>query len=116
MLNRTLIIVKAKQPLLDWYRSLPDSEDENTTLEDLNHDATAYLLPEADYEDEIEELLQHYYPDIFADELLSWWTKEDDWPEDRPYEMFKEWFHVEYHTEIRDKVGEPFVDDDMDYE
>jgi hypothetical protein len=46
MANRSILIVRTKQPVLDWLRSLPDPEDETTTLEFINDDAPAYLLPE----------------------------------------------------------------------
>ena len=47
MINRCILIVKAKQPFLLWLQSLPDPA--NLTLQQINEDSTAYLLPA--YED-----------------------------------------------------------------
>jgi hypothetical protein len=45
-INRSLIILKPKQPFLAWIRTL-DDEDQDLTLEELAEDSTAYLIPEA---------------------------------------------------------------------
>ena len=58
MLNRSVLIVKAKQPFLNWLRSLSDPAD--ITLEQLNQDNTAYLLPDYTYDTEQEEILRNY--------------------------------------------------------
>ena len=43
MINRSIVIVKAKQPFQLWLQSLPDPA--NLTLQQINEDSTAYLLP-----------------------------------------------------------------------
>jgi hypothetical protein len=114
MLNRTVIIIKAKQPFLDWYLSLTDPNKHQATLEELNLDAAAYLIPECDDDDQVEKLLKHHYQDIFDAELLGWWTRKEDWPQKRTYKMFRNWFDIEFHTEIRDLSDEPLEDDGFD--
>jgi hypothetical protein len=44
MLNRSLVIVRAKEPFRGWLLSLPDSCEE--TIEEINEDSSVYLLPE----------------------------------------------------------------------
>jgi hypothetical protein len=44
-INRSLVMLKPKQPFLDWARSL-DDEDEDLTLDQLAEDSTAYLIQE----------------------------------------------------------------------
>lgn len=49
-INRSLVILKPKQPFLDWTRTLED-EDKDLTLEQLAEDSIAYLIPELWAED-----------------------------------------------------------------
>jgi len=44
-INRSLIILRPKQPFLDWACSL-DDDSNDLTIENLNEDSTAYLIPE----------------------------------------------------------------------
>ena len=43
-INRSLLVVRAKEPFLHWVNSLPDPAD--VTLEEVNSDQSAFLLPE----------------------------------------------------------------------
>jgi len=106
MLNRSIIIIKAKKPFLDWLRSLPDP-DNRTTLDEINFDNTTYLLPEYDMDGEREPILKKYYGAIFEDQLAEWWTDSTHWPNHRNFATFKEWFDIEFHSLILDLVDLP---------
>jgi hypothetical protein len=56
-INRSLIILRPKQPFLDWARSL-DDESKDITLESLNEDSTAYLISEIWQDSDQEEFLK----------------------------------------------------------
>ena len=102
MLNRSALIVKVKQPFLDWLRSLPDPAD--TTLDQINRDNPAYLLPDYVYDSDQEDILAHYFDLIFEEQLAGWWRVEKDWPSHRDLDTFKKWFDVEFHSAIFDLV------------
>lgn len=104
-INRSLVTVRVREPFVKWLESLPDPLD--LTIEEINEDCTAYLLPEYAYEDDTEELLEVYYDMIFDDQLTSWWEDPKDWPEERTLEVFDEWFDVEFHSMVIDCVDEP---------
>jgi hypothetical protein len=110
MLNRSALIVKAKQPFLKWLCSLPDPA--KVTLKELNWDSTLYLLPEYTFESEEEEILAHYFDLIFEEELSGWWTNEADWPADRGLDTFKKWFDFEFQSMIVDIVDAPLTDEE----
>jgi hypothetical protein len=42
--NRSVIVVRAKEPFLQWLNSLPDPG--KFTLDEVNQDSTTFLLPE----------------------------------------------------------------------
>lgn len=103
MLNRSIIIIKAKEPFLRWLSSLPEPEN-NISLDEINYDNSVYLLPEYEMDDEREDILADYYDIIFEDQLADWWTDSAIWPKTRDLSTFKEWFDIEFHSLILDLV------------
>lgn len=65
MLNRSIIIIKAKEPFLSWLSSLPEPEND-ISLDEINCDNSVYLLPEYEMDDEREDILADYYDLILA--------------------------------------------------
>lgn len=107
MINRCILIVKAKQPFLLWLQSLPDPA--NLTLQQINRDNAAYLLPEYEDDDDRKKLLRRYSSLIFEEQLSSWWRDEADWPAQRDMKTFTQWFDVEFHSVVLDLVNKPLL-------
>lgn len=105
-----MIIIKAKEPFLNWLSSLPEPEN-NITLDEIDFDNTAYLLPAYDMDQEREEILADYYDIIFEDQLADWCTDSANWPKIRDLSTFKEWFNIEFHSLVLDLVGLPLEDE-----
>jgi hypothetical protein len=51
MLNRSAIVVKPRQPFLDWLHTA-DPTSHRLTLRDLTREPTIYLIPECDTEED----------------------------------------------------------------
>jgi hypothetical protein len=69
------------------------------------------LLPEyADNRDR-GEILREFYEVIFEEELLGWWTDGQPHPSDRTFQMFQEWFDVEFHSMVVDLLEEEIESD-----
>ena len=109
MLNRSVLIVKAKDPFRQWVNSLPDPD--SVTLEELNEDTTAYLVPEYDDDSQRDRILKKVFKDIFEEQLDGWWTDEKDWPVKRDMRTFKQWFDVEFHSVVIDLVDDVLIDE-----
>lgn len=98
-INRTAIIIKPRQPFLDWCSKLyPDDLDE------MNNTNT-YLIRE-DVED-VESWLKKKYDKLFTIELESWHTNKKEWPQKRNYKMFKEWFQIDLSNMVYDLENSP---------
>lgn len=82
------------------------------TLEQVNDEPQIYLLPQYDMVDEQEELLIDCSEHLFANQLAGWWTDVSDWPSNRNFKTFNQWFDVEFHSVIEDLVKTPLIDDD----
>ncbi len=91
-INRTAVIVKPKQPYVDWANSF---EDGGPNLEETRKEGTAYLIREFDYVDQMVKHIEKNYAIIFENELFGWITDPEVWPKKRTLKMFKEWFEVE---------------------
>lgn len=106
--NRSVAIIKPKQPFVDWANQLPDAKSK-VSLDDLNRDCLAILIPEYDTDEEAEEYINEIYDDIFEEELFCWCTEESWWPQSRTHEMFWQWFEVDLHSIVMDPYMDPIV-------
>ena len=108
MINRAVLIVRPKQPYLDWAASLDDSG----VLPDPHGEQTAYLIPSFETDEEALQILKGAYAEIFERELLGWHTDEVAWPQKRTFAMFKKWFTIELHSVVEDLDHEEDLYDD----
>ena len=100
-INRSIAIIRPKQPFVDWANQLPDAELKSS-LDDFKTDCLAILIPDYDTDEEAEGYINEIYEDIFIEELYGWCTEEAWFPQDRTNEMFWEWFEVEVHSIVMD--------------
>lgn len=109
-INRTAVVIRLKQPFIDWLNSFPD-EDSDNTLETASSENMTFLIPEFFGPDESLSYVKKRYSQIFECELLGWCTDEELWPGKRNWKMFQEWFSVEINSEVLD-----LLDDDIEKE
>lgn len=95
MLNRSAISVRLRQPFVDWINSLEDSAGEQVSLEEVNQEATTYLIPELEDEEALNDLIAERYLDLLENELFSWEEDENLWPEDMDRALFDEFVEIE---------------------
>ena len=108
MLNRGVLIVRPKQPYLDWAAGLDDSG----IVPDVDGEQTVYLVPSFEDDDEAWEIIEQVYVEVFERELYGWHTDESAWPQCRTFQLFLEWFELEFHSVVEDLGDEAFMDDD----
>jgi len=125
-INRAVVILRYKQPYIDWVRRVgPDPI--KLTLEDANDDSEAFLVPT--YESPVDAIdctedavkwVEKRWRMFFEHILGSWIIDESEWPRQRTLKMFREWFDVEYRSMVWDLCHEPLRieewDDEMDDE
>ena len=106
--NRSVVVIKPKQPLLDWLNTLPfDQEDAPLTLENLRQDCNALLVPPVEDFADCRDFIRQHWRDIFEAELADWDQDESVWPEKRTPNLFQQWFEVEIHSVLTDLVTAP---------
>src|SRR5215831_10749024 len=100
-INRSALIVTAKQPSVDWLHTV-DPASKDIGLAEIKHEPTVYLVPTLETQDEFMEWPGEYCDIIFAEALDGWWTDEGSWPPDRGITLFQEWFQCRLHSMVFD--------------
>ncbi|MBT8244462.1 MAG: hypothetical protein HKP48_07390 [Winogradskyella sp.] len=100
-INRSAIIVKPKQPFIDWHNSLyPDSKMDEIDID-------IYLVD--DSINDLEKWLKKKFDKLFTMVLYDWHTNKKEWPQRRNYKMFKQWFRVEISETVYDLEKRPIL-------
>jgi hypothetical protein len=114
MLNRAALILRYKQPFVDWINAADPSPTSRTlTLAEVNQEHTVYLVDVED-EDELTEWLTRHHKELLEEELNGWYTDPALWPRDRSLKMLKEWCSFELHTVVVDTGESPLEDDELE--
>lgn len=93
LLNRSAIVIRAKQPMADWVARV--APDEETDLATLRMEGTVYLIDEVEEESGFVQALGRSWRAIFENELAAWDEFGDDWPDKRDQMMFEQWFEAD---------------------
>ncbi|MGD8770387.1 MAG: hypothetical protein PVJ20_11230 [Desulfobacterales bacterium] len=67
-INRSVAIIRPKQPFVDWANSITD-EDEQYSIHSFNTDCSVILLPEYDSDEDAEAFIKDIFQDVFEIEL-----------------------------------------------
>ena len=111
-INRTAVIIKPKQPFVDWLNSIPD-EEVVFTLERVSEDNITFLIPPYESPDESLAYIKKIYSYLFEFELFGWYTDKKLWPKKRTWKMFQDWFEVEINSEVFDLVDGDIEKEEM---
>jgi hypothetical protein len=106
LINRGVVIVKPKPPFLEWVNSDPTLSPP-VSMEYLQEDCTAILVPDLNSEEEALDYLADLKPLLFEMELEDWNRDPTTWPAKRTNELFDAWFELEVHSMVWDSVGAP---------
>jgi hypothetical protein len=114
MINRAALILRYKQPAIDWINEVdPHDDGPKIVLEDVNRERTVYLIPDraADDDETVRNWIEFNYKELMENELGGWYTDESLLPKSFSLEMFDDWFHAECHSMIIDTSDDPIVDE-----
>lgn len=107
-LNRSVLVVKPKQPFLDWLHAA-DPTSHRLTLQELVREPAIYLIPECDTNEEVVEVLRERCEDIFDEQLAGWFADTTTWPADRSFDVFCHWFDYQHHSMLIDLCDQPLI-------
>jgi hypothetical protein len=112
VINRAALILRYKQPFVDWINAAdPSPASHLVTLDEVNSERTVYLI-EVEDEPELASWLKRHYSEIFDEELFGWYMDPKLWPEDRSLKRLKEWCRFELNTVVIDFGDSPIEQDE----
>ena len=114
MLNRAALILRYKQPFVDWINAAdPSPHADPLTLAEVNQEHTVYLV-EVEDEDELAGWLARHHQELFEEELNGWYTDPALWPRDRSLRILQELCSFELYTVVVDTGHSPLEDDELE--
>ncbi len=105
-LNRSLLLVRGKQPYADWANSFDDGGP-RLDLAEHRQDANAYLVVDHEETGDLDNLVELHWEDIFGSELDAWMRDRKTWPVNRTRSMFWQWFDVDFASLVFDLGDQP---------
>ena len=103
VLNRTAVTVIGAQPYLEWTRTRDADFNRGTlTVARTKSYGSAFLLPEYQLEEDLEEWVDDNYAWLFEFQLAAWTEDESAWPPSRDLTMFRDWFRIDVHSVVVD--------------
>jgi hypothetical protein len=112
VVNRTAVSVTGAQPYIDWTRKTDADADKGMlTVARARPYGSAFLLPEFELEEDVQEWIEENASWIFEFQLEAWTDDQSTWPQIRDVRTFREWFRIDIHSLVVD-----VADDDIEGE
>ncbi len=112
VVNRTAVTLVGAKPFIDW--TLSTDADVNrgaVTVARAKTFGSAFLLPELELEEDVQEWVEENASWLFEFQLASWTEDEATWPATRDLKTFRDWFRIDVHNVVVD-----VADDDIEGE
>ncbi len=106
LLNRSALIVRVKQPFIDWANAIDDGP--KAKLE--TYEPTLMLIEDMEDAAEWQRIEKRLWKHIFEHQLANWYRAPNDWPHPRTLSMFRKWFDVELHLGVYDTCDDPILE------
>ncbi|QQR87092.1 MAG: hypothetical protein IPJ76_02370 [Flavobacteriales bacterium] len=102
-INRAYISILPKQPFYDWANSI---FKDSTPLTAADMEAMAFAIHDDFAVKDLSTVVKRHAPFIFEMELFGVCTDPDQWPQDRSWQRFTEWFSYHVGSMVWDLVPE----------
>jgi hypothetical protein len=110
--NRAVLVLRARQPYVDWANGLGEG-DERVELDEARTAGSAFLVSPLELEEDARRFVEQHARAMFEHELAMWMDDPATWPERRDVETFHEWFDVEIHDIVVDLGKDPILADEL---
>jgi hypothetical protein len=108
-INRQAILLRKKQPFVDWLTFTSKTHDPpkyraHFKLDEVNRECHIYLIEDIEALDVAYEYIEFLKPSLFEAELSGWYNANAShlWPQDRSNDVFDNWFEIELHSMVID--------------
>jgi hypothetical protein len=114
VINRTAITLVGAQPYIDWTRSRDaDFNKGSLTVARTRGYGSAFLLPEFELEEDLQEWVEENFAWLFEFQLAAWTEDESAWPADRSLKEFRAWFRIDIHSDVVDMAEDDIEGEEL---
>ena len=111
MINRSAAIIGHEPAFIGWLKTTGVTE-ETIRERSLIADRSIYLISPCLHAEELEEVVEDLFEEIFRQELEAWQPDRSRWPDTADFELFTRWFTVETLSEVRDTGRSSIADEE----
>ena len=114
VINRTAITVVGAKPYLDWTLGHDaDLHKGAVTVARAGTFGSAFLLPEFELEEDVQEWVEENAAWLFEFQLGAWTDDESAWPATRDLKTFRDWFRIDIHNVVVDVADDEIEGEDL---
>jgi hypothetical protein len=114
VVNRTAVTFVGAKPFIDW--TLQTDADANkgaVTVARAKPFGSAFLLPELELEEDVQEWVEENASWLFEFQLASWTDDEATWPATRDLKTFRDWFRIDIHSVVVDVADDEIEGEEL---
>lgn len=112
VVNRTAVTITGAAPFIEWMRKTDADANRNMlTVSRAKPYGSAFLLPEFELEEDVQDWVEENAAWIFEFQLAAWTEDTASWPQNRDLATFRAWFRIDVHSTVVDTA-----DDDIEGE
>lgn len=101
MLNRSAVVIGHEAAFYGWLKTCGITDKAIQERKGVA-DRAVYLIPACHYPEEIDEVVEDIFEELFRRELGRWQPDETSWPDTADFELFTRWFTVEGYSVVED--------------
>ena len=102
------------KPYLDWTRKKEAGfSTEALRVVRARTFGSAFLLPEFELEEDVQEWIEENAEWLFEFQLAAWTEDESTWPSARDLKAFREWFRVDIHNIVVDVADDEIEGEEL---
>ena len=114
VINRTAVTITGAQPFVDWMKQTDaDFNQGAVTVSRTKAYGAAFLLPEFELEEDVQEWVEENAVWLFEFQLAAWTENEALWPTTRDLAAFREWFRIEIHSSVVDMADDEIEGEEL---
>ena len=114
VINRTAVTIVGAQPYLDWTRQKDaDVNRGMLTVARAKTFGSAFLLPELELEEDVQEWVEENATWLFEFQLAAWTEDESSWPVTRDLKTFRQWFRIDVHNVVVDVADDALEGEEL---
>jgi hypothetical protein len=101
VLNRSAVVIGQEAAFYGWLKTCGITDETIQERKEIAERAV-YLIPACHYPEEIEEVVEDLFEEMFRWELARWQPDEKVWPDTADFDLFTRWFTVEGCSVVED--------------